>query len=156
MAVCRNVALGLMMALCAWAPLLAQSASAFEQTAPSGSAPTPKQFVEERLAVWQQRLSLQDWTISIAMKRLADFPPKTLGGIRWDKSKKTAVIWVVDAADYQLPYQAMLEDMELTVVHELVHLDLTALPHGQASRGSEEHAVDGIAQAMLLLDRRKN
>jgi len=149
MGVCRNIALGSMMALCAWVPL-------FAQNAPSGSAPTPQQFVEERLAVWQQRLSLQDWTISIAMKRLADFPPKTLGGIRWDKSKKTAVIWVVDAADYQLPYQEMLGDMELTVVHELVHLDLTALPRGQASRGSEEHAVDGIAQAMLLLDRRKN
>jgi hypothetical protein len=44
--------------------------------------------------------------------------------------------------------------MELTVVHELVHLDLASLPRRQASRSSEEHAVNGIAQAMLGLDHR--
>jgi hypothetical protein len=49
----------------------------------------------------------------------------------------------------------MLDDMELTVVHELVHLDLASLPRGQASRSSEEHAVNGIAQAMLGLDHKQ-
>jgi hypothetical protein len=46
--------------------------------------------------------------------------------------------------------------MELTVVHELVHLDLASLPRSQASRSSEEHAVNGIAQAMLQLDHAKD
>lgn len=78
-----------------------------------------------------------------------------MGGIRWDRNKKTAEIWVLDASEYKLPVQAMLDDMELTLVHELVHLDLTSLPRGQASRGSEERAVEGIAQAMLELDREK-
>ncbi len=75
------------------------------------------------------------------MARLSDLPPKTLGGIRWDKTKKTAVIWVLDPADYRLPFRETLDDMELTVVHELVHLDLASLPRGQTSRGSEERAV---------------
>lgn len=81
--------------------------------------------------------------------------PRTLGAIRWDKGKKTAVIWVLDPADYQLPFREMLDDMELTVVHELVHLELTSLPRSEASRSGEEHAVNGIADALLGLDRRK-
>lgn len=140
-------------------------ASAFAQTtappAPADAAPaekqvTPKEFTDQRLAIWQQRLRLEDWRISIVMTRLSELPPKTLGGIHWDKSKKTATVYVLDPADYQLAHQAMLDDMELTIVHELVHLDLASLPRGQASRSSEEHAVNGIAQAMLGLDRKKD
>ena len=89
------------------------------------------------------------------MAHRSDLPPNTMGGIRWDKNKKSAVIWVLDPSDYRLPFREMLDDMELTVVHELVHLDLAALPRGQASRSSEEHAVNGIAQAMLGLDHNK-
>jgi hypothetical protein len=113
-------------------------------------------FMDDRLAFWRQRLKLEDWQISVVMARLSDLPDKTLGGIRWDKTKKTAVIWVLDPADYRLPFRETLDDMELTVVHELVHLDPASLPRGQASRGSEERAVGGIAEAMLWLDRNKH
>lgn len=114
-----------------------------------------QRFVGDRLAVWRQRLKLEDWRISAVMVRISDLPPKTLGGIRWDKTKKSAVIWVLDPADYRLPFREMLDDMELTIVHELVHLDLASLPRGTASRSSEERAVNGIAEAMLGLDRKK-
>ena len=89
------------------------------------------------------------------MTHRSDLKPKTLGGIRWDKSKKSAVIWVLDPSDYRLPVPEMLHDMELTIVHELVHLELASLPRSEASRGSEEHAVNGIAEALLALDREK-
>jgi hypothetical protein len=49
----------------------------------------------------------------------------------------------------------MLDHMELTVVHELVHLELASLPRSQESRSTEEHAVNGIADALLALDRGK-
>jgi hypothetical protein len=111
--------------------------------------------MDTRLAVWRQRLKLEDWRISAVMTRRNDLAPRTLGGIRWDKSKKSAVIWVLDPSDYRLPFQEMLDDMELTIVHELVHLELASLPRSQASRKSEEHAVNGIAEAMLALDRKK-
>lgn len=129
--------------------------SAQAQTPAPPVAQVAKQFLDARLAVWRQRLKLEDWQISVTTARLSDLPPKTLGGIRWDKPKKTAEIWVLDPADYRLPLREMLDDMELTVVHELVHLDLASLPRGQASRGSEERAVSGIAEAMLGLDRKK-
>lgn len=50
-------------------------------------------FANNRLAEWQQRLNLEDWTISVVMTRRSDLKPRTLGAIRWDKPKKTAVMW---------------------------------------------------------------
>jgi hypothetical protein len=44
--------------------------------------------------------------------------------------------------------------MEVTVVHELVHLELASLPRSDASRRVEEHAVNEIANALLRLARR--
>ena len=114
-----------------------------------------QRFLDEKVAVWRQRLKLESWQISATMARRSDLPPKTLGGIRWDKNKKNAVIWVLDPSEYRLPFEEALKDLELTIVHEMVHLDLASLPRGQASRTSEEHAVDGIAQALLELDRKK-
>jgi hypothetical protein len=37
----------------------------------------------------------------------------------------------------------------------LFHLDLSSLPRSDPSRSSEEHAVNGIADALLGLDRKK-
>jgi len=129
---------------------------------PAASDPTPRErglqaesYVNGRLAVWQQRLNLQDWKISIIMSHPSDLKPKTLGNIHWDADKKSAVIRVLDASDYRLPFREMLEDMEFTVVHELIHLELSSLPRSEASRRDEEHAVNQIADALLKLDRKK-
>jgi len=114
-----------------------------------------ERFVNERLPVWSKRLNLEGWQISVIMTRRDDLKADTLGGIRWDKSKKSAVIKVQDASDYRLPFGEMLNDMELTIVHELVHLELSSLPRNEASRSSEEHAVNRIAEALLGLDRQR-
>jgi hypothetical protein len=110
-------------------------------------------FVDERLVLWQQRLNLQDWKISILMSHPSDLKPKTLGNIHWDADKKSAVIRVLDPSDYKMTFRDMLEDMEFTVVHELIHLELSSLPRSDASRRDEEHAVNQIADALLKLDR---
>jgi hypothetical protein len=113
------------------------------------------QFVHERLALWRQRLKLENWQIAIVMIRRSNLKPKTLGGIRWDKGKKSAVISILDVSDYRLGFREMLDDMEFTIVHELVHLELASLPRSEASRSSEELAVNQITQALLALDRQK-
>ena len=112
-------------------------------------------YVTERLAVWQQRLKLQDWKISVIMAHPSDLKPKTLGNIHWDADKKAAVIRVLDAVDYHMGCREMLDDMEFTVVHELIHLELSSLPRSEASRRDEEFAVNQIADALLSLDRHK-
>jgi hypothetical protein len=131
--------------------------------AAQGDSATPVQdpelvstnYCNQRLAVWQQRLNLQDWKITIIMSHPSELKPKTLGNIHWDADKKAAVIRVLSASDYKLPFREMLDDMEFTVVHELIHLELSSLPRSEASRRDEEHAVNQITDALLKLDRRK-
>ena len=74
-------------------------------------------------------------------------------GIRWEKKKKTASMAVMHEADYIVSCQAMLDDMEFTIVHELVHLELASLPKSEASRSIEEFAVNRITDALLARGR---
>jgi hypothetical protein len=41
------------------------------------------------------------------------------------------------------------------VVHELVHFKLASLPRSEASRSTEQYAVNRIAKALLGLDRKR-
>jgi hypothetical protein len=111
--------------------------------------------LDDKLTLWRERLKLQDWQVFFVFTRRADLKSRTLGGIRWDKKKKTAVISVLDPSEYRTPLREMLDDMEFTVVHELVHLQLASLPRSEASRSSEEHAVNRITEALLTLDRQR-
>ena len=110
------------------------------------------EYLNSRLPLWQQRLKLQDWNVSIVMAPPIDLRSGTLGNIRWDAYKKKAVIRVQSAADYHTPYREMVKDMEFTLVHELLHLELSSLPRSEASRSDEEHAVNRIADALLAMD----
>lgn len=116
-----------------------------------------ERFATERLAVWQKRLNLSDWNITVVVSRATDLKPKTLGNIHWDSDKKTAVLRVLDPADYKLQFNEMLDDVEFTVVHELIHLELSPvlspLQRNDANRREEEHAVNHMADALLKLDR---
>jgi|SwirhirootsSR3_FD_contig_91_778108_length_2216_multi_3_in_0_out_0_3 hypothetical protein len=108
-------------------------------------------FVQEKLQLWQHRMNLTSWDIQANLIRRGAFKPKTIGGIHWDADIMKASIDVLSTYDYTLPDRAMLDDMEFTVVHELVHLQLSSLPRSEASRGAEEHAVNEIARALLKL-----
>jgi len=120
-----------------------------------GCAAQAEGFLAARLAFWQQRLNLADWKISMILAPASDLKPKTLGNIHWDAHKKTAVIHVLDASDYRVSCREALPDMEMTLVHELVHLELSSLPRSPASRRDEEFAVNRIADALVRLDRQR-
>ena len=142
--------------------LLAVSVGVFAET-PSAPSPANERticansFATEKLWYWQKRLNLQDWNISVIIVRTTDLKPKTLGNIHWDSEKKTAVIRVLDPADYQMAPREMYDDMEFTVVHELIHLELapalSQFSRNEASRREEEHAVNHMADALLKLQR---
>ena len=142
--------------------LLSTPGPSLAQQKPVAEAPVreraliAERFATERLAVWQQRLSLQDWNISVLVSRASDLKPRTLGNIHWDTDKKTAIIRVLDPADYKLPFDDVLKDVEFTVVHELIHLELSPvlspLQRNDANRREEEHAVNHMAEALLKLD----
>ena len=109
----------------------------------------------KKLKVWQKRLNLEGWDIKLHLVRNSALQPRTLGNIHWDHDYMTAGISVQSAYDYKMPMQAMLDDMEFTVVHELVHLQLSSLPRSEASRSTEEHTVNEISRALLNLARNK-
>jgi hypothetical protein len=110
-------------------------------------------FVAQKLQTWQDRMNLKDWDIRAQLVRTDQLEPKTLGNIHWDTDTKTATISVLAPQDYALSGKAMLDDMEFTIVHELVHLELASLPRSDASRRVEEHAVNEIATVLLKLAR---
>jgi hypothetical protein len=80
-----------------------------------------------------------------------------VGNVHWALDTKTAVIRILDPADYHMRWQAMLDDMDLTVVHELIHLELAPLfsdqQRSEANRLEEEDAVNRMAEALLQLER---
>jgi hypothetical protein len=148
-------------------PCHTQSASASRESlsaSPSGKnlaaerSLQAQSFASEKLWMWQKRLNLEDWNLSLVVARATDLKPRTLGNVHWDLEKKTAVIRVLDPADYRLPTTGLiLRDIELTVVHELIHLEiapaLADLHRTEANRMEEEKAVNHMADALLLLDR---
>lgn len=133
--------------------LLLVSAAVMPARAGSQCAASTNEFLNARLSFWQQRLDLQDWTLSVLSTRRADLKPETLGNIHWDAPHKTAVVRVLDISDYRTSCPAALDDMELTVVHELVHLTLFPLRSPTTDRHQEERTVNQISDALLKLDR---
>jgi len=138
-------------ACCAQSPVPSNTPTAHERTA------LVETFATEKLWRWQKRLNLEDWKISVEVARASELKPRTLGNIHWDTDKKTAVIHVLDPADYKLPFADVLQDIEFTVVHELIHLELAPvlapLQRSDANRREEEHAVNHMADALLHLER---
>ena len=86
-------------------------ASSYAQSSPGETLASERSllagsFAAEKLWVWQKRLNLEEWKISVVVVRAGDLKAKTVGNIHWDRDKKTAVIKVLDPADYNLPLPA--------------------------------------------------
>jgi hypothetical protein len=109
-------------------------------------------YIHDLLPYWQKRLQLQDWNVYILLSRPVDLRRGTLGNIHWDMEKKSATIRVMDASGYPPDVTAMLKDMQVTVVHELVHLELASLPVSDADRSNQEYAIDHLTDALLAAD----
>lgn len=132
------------------------------QAAPGGpesndTTAIAQKFVAERLQVWQSRLNLSDWKISVVLAPAADLRPETLGNVHWHLDQKIAVIRILAPSGYRLPVKQMLDDMEFTIVHELIHLQLAPLlsntTRSNSSHFEEEQVADYMAGALLRLDR---
>ena len=116
---------------------------------------TADSFLTQKLVIWQKRLKLEAWYITFNLVHPSELKPKTLGNIHWDADVKRASIKILSPEDYKLTFPDALKDMEFTVVHELVHLQLSSLPRNEASRSAEEKAVNTLTEALLNLDRQQ-
>ena len=109
--------------------------------------------VSNWVRTWQKRLRLDDWKIETRIVRSTELKPDTLGNLKWNSISRTAVIKVLTPADYDMPAADVPEDMEYTVVHELVHLQLSVLPRDLNRKDVEEQVVNRISDALMQLEK---
>ena len=136
--------------LCLWASV-AGGTSANAAPAPRNSA--LEQQVQDWARTWQHRLRLDEWRIETRVVRQGDLKPDTLGNLKWNLGNHTAVIRVLSPSDYDIPESQVAEDMEYTIVHELIHLQLAVLPRDPGAKGTEESVVNKLADALMSLDK---
>ena len=129
---------------------LGSSGSAPEKT--TSPAVTQAQ-VDDWTRMWQKRLDLGEWNITTLIVRSSDLKPDTLGNLKWNTANRSAVIKVLNPADYELPSSEIATDIEYTVVHELIHLQLSVLPHDGSTKLVEEKVVNRISEALFQLEK---
>ncbi|MGH9626841.1 MAG: hypothetical protein ACRD7E_00535, partial [Bryobacteraceae bacterium] len=101
---------------------------------------------------WQARLSLEEWQIEARIVRAWELPQGTVANVHWSLPKKKATIRIMNSIDSNLPKSEILEDTELSVVHELVHLSMAKLPLDSKNTELEEETVKRISTALIELD----
>ncbi|MGD0497558.1 MAG: hypothetical protein ABSC23_03880 [Bryobacteraceae bacterium] len=106
---------------------------------------TAQDFADSRLKVWQGRMNLGNWKVSVTFIPARDLRPKTVGRAEIEYPSRTAVIRVLWPST-----EAMVESV---IVHELVHLSLTptldTLRGDESIDREEERAVRHITEALL-------
>ncbi len=126
-------------------------------SAPLPSADTPALVTSEQVdhwtKQWQKRLDMGDWRIITLIVRHSELKPETLGNLHWDTENHTATIRVLDPRDYELPPSDVPQDIEYTIVHELIHLQLSVLPRDTSTRTVEERVVNKISVALFQLEK---
>ena len=101
----------------------------------------------DQMKSWQKRLGLDDWNLSLQVVRQTAINPNAWGSSHWDARAKTATIQVLDPRDYNLKGADLKLDMECTIVHELVHIQVSPLDAPDAH--VREDVVNKIMVALL-------
>ena len=96
---------------------------------------------------WQKRMGLDEWALSLRVVRQSQIDANAWGAAEWDPRAKTAIISVLDPRDYNLHGGELKLDMECTIVHELVHLQVSPLE--AHSEGQREDIVNRIMTALM-------
>ncbi len=111
---------------------------------------TEKQL-HQCLAKWQKILRLQDWDIRLHLARHSEMHNgQASGEISVFDLKKIATIHILHMEDFNLIGAAETQDMEYTLVHELMHIYLHPMKCRQVD---EEQAVHRLATALVALSR---
>jgi hypothetical protein len=137
--------------LCLLASVAGGPSSTVSDASPKANIPDDR--IQTFAQIWQKRLHLDEWTIETRVVRKSELKPETLGNLKWNLAKHTAVIRVLSPLDYDMPAADVPEDMEYTVVHEMIHLQLAVLPRDPNAKETEEQVVNRIADALMALDK---
>jgi hypothetical protein len=100
--------------------------------------------LDRQLKTWQRRLGMDDWRLTIRLVRQNDLEKNTWGNAEWDPQGKTGTIKVLDPLDYNLRGADLKLDMECTIVHELVHIQVSPLVSPDA------HTLEGVVNRIMV------
>jgi hypothetical protein len=103
--------------------------------------------LERQLRTWQRRLGMEEWRFALRIVRQSEIDPNSWGSSAWDPVMRVATINVLDPRDYNLKGGELKRDMECTIVHELVHIQVSPLP--ARNEVEREEAVNRIMSALI-------
>jgi hypothetical protein len=103
--------------------------------------------LDRQMRFWQKRLGLDEWALSLRLVRQTQIDRNAWGEAEWDPQAKSAVISVLDPRDYNLKGGDLKLDMECTIVHELVHIQVS--PLAARDEGQREEVVNKIMTALM-------
>ena len=103
--------------------------------------------LERQMKSWQRRMGLDDWSFALRVVRQSEIDRNSWGAAEWDPEKKTGIISVLDPRDYNLHGGELRLDMECTIVHELVHIQVS--PLAARDEGQREEVVNKIMKALM-------
>ena len=103
--------------------------------------------LEQQMKSWQKRLGLQEWSLAVRVVRQAEIDRNAWGAAEWNPQARTGVISVLDPRDYNLRGGELKLDMECTIVHELVHIQVS--PLAARDEGQREEVVNKIMTALM-------
>jgi hypothetical protein len=103
--------------------------------------------LDRQLRSWQKRLGMEEWRLTVRLVRQKDLDKNTWGNAEWDPDEKTGTISVLDPIDYNLKGGGLRLDMECTIVHELVHIQVS--PLDARDENVREDVVNRIMTALL-------
>ena len=116
--------------------------------------------IEELTALcieWQERLGLSHWRIAVQICRAREMPvPDVQATSDISLQMEYALISILDPVDY--PSSPFEQDMEVTLVHELLHIPLLYIT--DPDRASLEHTyleafIERTARLLVALARDK-
>jgi hypothetical protein len=115
--------------------------------------------IKQWLEKWQKRLGLLDWKISICFRDAQDmnhYPAKA----RIQERIQHVDMRILSCEDRQKS-DNQYNDVELDIVHELIHVRIWALERAISSDNETleictEQAIEWIAKALIFADREDN
>lgn len=116
---------------------------------------TEKQL-QEKLHYWQEKLRLKDWIVKVKIVRQREMSKiDGIGEIQFSIHNKTAMIYILDPVDYD---DWEKQDMENTLVHELLHLHFSQISYhfgkdSEVYEVFEEQAIESIAHGLIEAER---
>lgn len=108
-----------------------------------------KKNLQKLTAKWQKILRLQDWDIQVDYGGIAELVEDLHGICHSEKTYKKAAIVISDGSN--LKNDLLAFDIELTLIHELLHLVFEA--PNKKNQDDYERAIEQTAAALLNLDK---